>query len=124
MESPTSTVPSGGATPVVPPDEYQFYVVRDERDCTTARLIGGWVYDAGSNGLPGARMYLYNDYGFEAEKQTEGQSQAGKYEFTMGSDAGVFHLVIVDEADNPLSRVVDIDYQPDCRQYVDWQRVQ
>jgi len=124
MESPTSTVPSGGATPVVPPDEYQFHVVRDERDCTTARLIGGRVYDAGGNGLPGARMYLYNDYGFEAEKQTEGQSQAGKYEFTMGSDAGVFHLVIVDGAGNPLSRVVDIDYQPDCSQRVDWQRVQ
>jgi hypothetical protein len=121
---PTSTEPSGGATPIVPRGEYQFRVVRDERDSTTARLIRGWVYDAGGNGLAGAHVYLYNDYGYEARLQTEGQSQAGKYEFAMGSDAGVFHLVIVDGAGNPLSRVVDIDYQPDCSQRVDWQRAQ
>jgi hypothetical protein len=122
--SPTSTEASGGATPVVPPGEYQFRVVRDERDCTTPRLIGGWIYDAGGSGLPGVQVHLYNDYGFEADKQTEGQPQAGKYEFTMGSDAGVFHLVVVDGTGRSLSPVVNVDYQPDCSQHVEWQRVQ
>jgi hypothetical protein len=122
--SPTPTETSGEATPFVPPSGYQFDVVQNERDCTTARLIGGWVYDAGGNGLAGIQMYLYNDYGFEAPQQTRGQPEAGKYEYTMGSDAGVFHLVIVDGAGNPLSPVVDIDYQPDCSQRVEWQRVQ
>jgi hypothetical protein len=122
--SPTSTTPAGGVTPPVPQDGRQYRVLRNERDCTRARLIGGWVYDAGGNGLPWAMVHLYNDYGWSAELQTEGQPQAGKYEFTMGSDAGVFHLVIVDGAGQPLSPVVDIDYQPDCSQRVEWQRVQ
>jgi len=121
---PTSTQTSGEATPVVPLGGYQFRVVQNERDCATVRLIGGWVYDADGNGLAGAQMYLYNDYGFEAPQQTRGQPETGKYEYTMGSDAGVFHLVIVDGAGNPLSPVVDIDYQPDCSQRVEWQRIQ
>jgi hypothetical protein len=120
---PTSTSPAGGATPVVPPGQYQFGIIRNERDCASGGLIGGWVYDAGGNGLAWAHLHLYNDYGWSAEKQSEGPPQAGKYEFTMGSDAGVFHLAVVDGDGQPLSQVVDVDYQPNCSQRVDWQRV-
>jgi hypothetical protein len=120
---PTSTRPAGGATPVVPPGEYQFGIMRNERDCTKGGLIGGRVYGASGDGLPGVNIHLYNDFGYEADGKTEGQSEAGKYEFAMGSDAGVFHLVIVDGAGRPLSQVLDVDYEPSCSQRVDWQRV-
>lgn len=121
---PTSTRPAGGATPFVPQGGNQFSIVHNERDCTKGGLIGGWVYDAGGNGLPWANLHLYNDYGWSADKQSEGPPQAGKYEFTMGFDAGLFHLVIVDGAGQPLGPVVDVDYRPECSQRVDWQRVQ
>ncbi len=122
--SPTSTQTSGEATPVVPPGGYQFGVVRNEQDCSRVRLIGGRVYDASGNGLAGVQVYLYNDATYAHTLETEGQAQAGKYEFAMGSDVDVFHLVIVDGAGNPLSPVVDIDYHADCSQHVDWQRIQ
>jgi hypothetical protein len=123
-ERPTSTAPSGGETTPVPQDGYQFGVVRNEQDCSKGGLIGGRVYDAGGGGLSGVAVYLYNDFTYAHTLHTEGQSQPGKYEFAMGSDADVFHLVIVDGAGNPLSPVVDIDYHPDCSQHVDWQRIQ
>jgi hypothetical protein len=70
-------------------------------------------------------MRLYNDYGWSTPpKQSEGPPQTGKYEFTLGPDAGVFHLLIVDTDEQPLSAVVDVDYQPGCSQRIDWQRVQ
>jgi hypothetical protein len=98
-------------------------VIGNERDCSTRGIIGGWIYDSEGNGLPWANLHLYNDYGWSATKQSEAPPQAGKYEYTMGSDAGLFHLVIVDDRGNPVSRVVDVDYEPDCSQRIDWERV-
>jgi hypothetical protein len=42
----------------------------------------------------------------------------------MGYEAGLFHLLIVDNDGQPVSPVVDVDYDPSCSQRVDWQRVQ
>jgi len=106
------------------PDNYQYRAQTNERDCSKGGVIGGWVYDAAGTGLAWARLSLYNDYGWSAGKQSEGPPQAGKYEFTMGSDAGLFHLLIVDEGGQPLSPAVDIDYDPSCSQRVDWERAQ
>jgi len=128
--SPTPTpsaTPTGSAsesTPVPPADPHQYYVIHNEQDCSRGGIIGGWVYDAGGNGLPWADVRLYNDYGWSANKQSEGPPQAGKYEFTMGFDAGLFHVLVVDAAGQPLSAVIDVDYEPACSQRIDWQRAQ
>jgi hypothetical protein len=102
----------------------QYQVLHNERDCSKGGLIGGFVYDAGGNGLGWANLRLYNDYGWSAVKQSEGPPQAGKYEFTMGSQAGMFHLVILDNDGQPVSPVVDVEYDPSCSQHVDWEKVQ
>jgi hypothetical protein len=82
------------------------------------------VYDASGNGLAWANVRLYNDYGWSASKQSEGPPQFGKYEFTMGFDAGLFHVLVVDASGQPLSAVIDVDYEPACSQRIDWQRAQ
>jgi hypothetical protein len=88
-------------------------------------LIGGFVYDAAGNGLGGANLWLYNDYDFRPPpQQSEGAPQAGKYEFTMGSEGGLFHLVIKDNDGQPVSPVVDVDYDPSCSQGIDWEKAQ
>lgn len=82
------------------------------------------MYDAGGNGLPWAKIRLYNDFGWSATQKSEGPPQTGKYEFAMGGGE-LFHLVIVDiVGGQELSEVVDVEYQPGCSNYIDWQRVQ
>ena len=55
--------------------------------------------------------------------QSEGAFQAGKYEFAMGSEADTFHLVIKENG-QPVSEVVDVDYDPSCSQGIDWEKAQ
>jgi hypothetical protein len=121
--SPSPTETSGGAGPVAP-SRFQYQITQNKQDCAKGGLIGGWVYDAEGNGLGWANLRLYNDYGWSGQKQSEGAPQAGKYEFTMGYEAGLFHLLIVDNDGQPVSPVVDVEYGPSCSQRVDWQRVQ
>ena len=129
---PPSPTPSVSPTPTgtgtqpgpPPPGANQYRVMRNERDCSKGGLIGGWVYDAAGNGLGWANLRLYNDYGWAAAKQSEGVPQAGKYEFTMGFEPGLFHLVILDNDGQPVSPVVDVDYDPSCSQRVDWEKAQ
>ena len=122
--SPTATETSTGPGPVPPSGSYQYRVTRNEQDCNKGGIIGGSVYDAGGNGLAWANLRLYNDFGWTGSKQSEGPPQAGKYEFTMGSEAGLFHLVILDNDGQPVSPAVDVYYDPSCSQGVDWERVQ
>jgi hypothetical protein len=121
IPSPTKEDVEPGPPPSVPS---QFRVSSNERDCSTTAVIGGRVYDAAGNGLPGVTLLLYNDYGWTSDPPavSEGPPQAGKYEFPIGN-AARFHLVILDNGGQPISQVVDIDYQPDCSHRVDWQRV-
>lgn len=126
--SPTATgapsPTSEAAQPGPPPSPgHQFEVIRNERDCSKQRSVEGWVYDGAGNGLTGAILSLYTDGWSAPPLQSEGPPNAGKYGFALGSDAGLFHLLVVDGDGNPLSRVVDIDYQPDCSQRIDWERV-
>ncbi|HUS71171.1 MAG TPA: hypothetical protein VM075_10430 [Anaerolineae bacterium] len=129
---PASPTPSVAPTPTgtgtqpgpPPPGPSQYRVTRNERDCSKGGLIGGWVYDAAGNGLGWANLRLYNDFGWAAAMQSEGVPQAGKYEFTMGFEPGLFHLVILDSEGQPVSPVADVDYDPSCSQRVDWERAQ
>ncbi len=123
--TPTSTPAGSVATPPPPVGEYLFRATRNERDCSSGGLIGGRVYDADGVGLQGIGIRIYNDYGWSPPPRlSQGPPQAGKYEFTMGADAGLFHLLAVDNIGRPLSAVVDVDYEPACSYYIDWQRVQ
>ena len=127
--SPTPSIsptPTGTATPPgpPPPGAYQYRLLRNEQDCSKRGLIGGLVYDAAGDGLAGANLRLYNDDGWTHDMQSEGAPQAGKYEFAMGSEAGLFHLVIVDNDGQPVSPVVDVDYDPSCSQGVDWEKAE
>jgi len=122
-----SATPTGAVAspaPVPPVGEYLYSVIHNEPDCSRGQIIGGRVYDADGEGLPGVSIHLYNDYGWSAGKLSEGPPQAGKYEFTMGLDSGLFHLLIVDNVGRPLSNAVDVDYDPACSNYIDWERVQ
>lgn len=113
-----------GEQPGPPPSPgHQFQVVRNDRDWSKQRSIEGWVYDGAGNGLPGTILSLYTDGWSAPPLQSEGPPNAGKYGFALGSDAGLFHLVVVDGDGNPLSQVVDIDYDPSCSQRVDWQQL-
>jgi hypothetical protein len=128
---PPSPTPSISPTPTgteiqpgrPPPGTNQYRVIRDEPDCSRGRIIGGWVYDAAGNGVTGARLSLYTA-GWRAAMQSEGSPQAGKYEFTLGFDAGLFHLVITDSDGQPISPVVDVEYEPNCSERVDWEKAQ
>jgi hypothetical protein len=122
--TPTPTRSVASPTPVPPVEGHLFRAVRNERDCSTGRLIAGSVYDADGNGLPGISIRIYNDYGWSPPPRlSEGPPQIGKYEFTMGFDAGVFHLLIVDNVGQSLSAEVDVNYEPACSYYIDWQRM-
>ena len=124
--SPTATGTSTRLGPAPPSGSYQYRVARNEQDCNKGGIIGGSVYDAAGNGLAWAKLRIYNDYGWDPRpfKESEGPPQAGKYEFTMGSEAGLFHLVIVDNDGQPVSPSVDVYYDPSCSQGLDWERVQ
>lgn len=122
-----SPIPTGTGTQPgpPPPGANQYRVIRNEPDCSKSRLIGGFVYDAAGNGLGGANLWLYNDIDYRPPpNQSEGPPQAGKYEFAMGSLPGLFHLVIKDNDGQPVSPLVDVDYDPSCSQRVDWEKAQ
>jgi hypothetical protein len=42
----------------------------------------------------------------------------------MGFDPGLFHVLVVDAAGQPLSAVIDVDYEPACSYGIDWQQAQ
>jgi len=124
--TPTTTRVVTSPTPVPPVGAYLFSAIRNEQDCRGGHAyVRGTVYDADSNGLPGIRIRLYNDFGYAPDPiSSKGPAEAGQYEFFMGPDAGRFYLVIVDNVGQPLSAVESVDYLPGCTNYVDWQRVQ
>jgi len=120
--SPTATETNTGPGPAPPSGSHQYRVARNEQDCNKGGIIGGSVYDAGGNGLAWANLWLYTE-GWDGTSQSEGPPRTGKYEFTIFG-AGLFHLVILDDDGQPVSPVIDVDFDPSCSQRVDWERVQ
>ncbi len=98
-------------------------MIRNEVDCSKGGVIGGKVYDADGNGLPWATLKLYNDFEWSATDESEAPPEAGKYEFAMGTGAGLFYLVVVDDSGQQVSAVVDVEYRPDCSNRIDWERI-
>jgi len=123
--TPTPTRSVASPTPIPPITEHLFRVVSDQRDCSTGQgYIRGMVYDANGDGLPGIGVRLYNDFGYSPDPiPSKEPPQAGEYEFAMGPDEGLFHLLIVDNVRRPLNPVANVDYLPGCTYYIDWQRM-
>ncbi len=121
--TPSPTREAGEPTPAPPSGPHQFYVIRNERDCAAGGIIGGWVYDADGNGLPWVNVRLYSEWWSAPLKASEGPPQSGKYEFAMGLDAALFHLLIVDADRQALSEEIEVNYDPECSFRIDWQRV-
>lgn len=98
--------------------------VRQYAACNGTGDIKGAVMDAGSNPLPNVGVKMYNDFGyFPPLARTDA---AGEYTFGLGTDNGIFHLVIVDDFGSNVSPVLDVDYPggnvQGCHIVVEWIR--
>jgi hypothetical protein len=84
--------------------------------------ITGRVVDAGGNPLPGVRLVCYNDW---HRYPVVGSKGGGEYDFPILQAQATWYVVVLDEADRPLSPEVPIQFNPleACWYRLDWQRV-
>ncbi len=99
--------------------------VRQNARCNGTGDIRGSVNDLAGNPLPNVGVKIYNDYGYlPPYARTD---LAGEYEFVLGSDKGLFHLVIVDDFGSNVSAILDVDYpggnEAGCHLVVEWTRI-
>lgn len=99
--------------------------VRQFAQCNGAGDIRGSVQDAGDNPIPNVGIKIYNDYGYlPPYARTD---NAGEYEIALGTDDGVFHLVVVDDFGSNASAVLDVEYPggnvQGCHIVVNWTRI-
>jgi hypothetical protein len=81
----------------------------------------GRIVDAGGNPLAGVRLVCYNEwhrYPIVASKVS------GEYDFPIIQADTTWYVVILDQADQPISPVVAVQFrlQESCRYILDWQR--
>jgi|GEM_PF-746770 tetratricopeptide (TPR) repeat protein len=98
--------------------------VRQNAKCNGTGDIKGAVSDAQGKPLANIGVKIYNDYGYlPPYARTD---LAGEYEIVLGSDKGVFHLVVLDDFGSNASAVLDVDYPggnvQGCHIVVDWKR--
>lgn len=98
--------------------------VRQNAACSGTGTVRGSVQDAQGNPLPNVGVKIYNDYGYlPPYARTD---LAGEYEIVLGSDKGLFHLVIVDDFGSNASAILNVDYPggnvQGCHIVVDWTR--
>ena len=90
--------------------------------CPLAHVyITGQVRDAGGNPLVGVRLVCYNDWHRYPVVASKGD---GWYDFPIIQATTIWYVVVLDEADQPLSPVeaVDFDLSVACWYRLDWQR--
>ncbi|MBI4674697.1 MAG: hypothetical protein HY741_23885 [Chloroflexi bacterium] len=98
--------------------------VRQNAQCKGTGNIKGAVQDAQGKPLQNVGVKIYNDFGYlPPYARTD---SAGEYEIVLGSDKGVFHLVVVDDFGSHASAILDVDYPggnvQGCHITVDWTR--
>lgn len=84
--------------------------------------IVGHVADAGGNPLAGVRLVCYNEwYRYPAVSSKAG----GEYDFAIIQAETTWYVVVLDQADVPISPEVAILFAPHetCRYILDWRRV-
>jgi hypothetical protein len=99
--------------------------VRQNAQCNGTGDIRGTVKDAQGNPIPNVGVKIYNDFGYMPPfARTD---LAGEYQIALGSDRGIFHLVIVDDFGSNASAVFDVDYPggnvQGCHIVVNWTRI-
>jgi hypothetical protein len=70
----------------------------------------------------GVRLVCYNEWHRYPVVASKG---SGEYDFAIIQAQTTWHVVILDQADQPLSPVVPVNFDPleSCRYILDWQRV-
>ena len=84
--------------------------------------ITGRVVDAGGNPLGGVRLVCYNDWHRYPVVGTKG---SGEYDFPILQAEAIWTVVILDEADQPLSPEAAVQFNPleACWYRLNWQRI-
>jgi len=84
--------------------------------------IIGRVVDAGGHPLAGVRLVCYNDWHRYPVVSTKG---GGEYDFPIIQAEATWYVVVLDEADRPLSPEVPVHFTPlqACWYRLDWQRI-
>jgi hypothetical protein len=84
--------------------------------------ITGRVVDAADRPLPGVRLVCYNSWHRYPVVGTKG---GGGYDFPIIQAEATWYVEVLDEADQPLSPPVPVDYNPleACWYRLDWRRV-
>lgn len=124
---PVTVTPNPNAAAVTAPGALVYAPqvrVRQNAKCNGTGDIRGAVKDAQGNPLSNVGVKIYNDYGYQPPYART--DQAGEYEIVLGSDKGLFHLVVVDDFGSNASAVLNVDYPggnvQGCHIVVDWAR--
>ncbi len=126
----TGTVVLGG-TPTVtasPSTESYTWLTSTARDkpCTGTGSLSGTVRDALGRGIPNVAIGYYADLIPLTSIRT---NASGQYQFTLGRDATVLHVVILGaDGKTPVSLSADVHYPgggvAGCHIVIEWQKVQ
>ena len=86
--------------------------------------IVGTVRDAGGNPLGGVRLVCYNDWHRYPVVGSKGGGEVGQYDFPIIQATATWYVVVLDEADRPISPEAAVDFDPlvSCRYIQDWRR--
>ena len=86
--------------------------------------IIGTVRDAGGNPLGGVRLVCYNDWHRYPVVGSKGGGEVGQYDFPIIQATATWYVVVLDEADCPISSEAAVDFDPlvSCRYIQDWRR--
>jgi len=100
--------------------------VANDKTCIGTGDISGVVRDGQGRALSGVIIGYYAD---GISLTTTKTNASGQYQFQLGKDAGIFHLIVLNgDGKTPVSQVVDVQYpggtNVGCHLVVDWQKVQ
>lgn len=84
-------------------------------------FIVGRVVDAAGNPLPGVRLVCYNEWHRYPVVASKG---GGEYDFNISQAETTWYVVVVDEADQPVSPEAAVPFNPaeSCRYILNWQQ--
>ena len=134
--TPADTTPV--LTPLAPsptptqPGRYAFYleddVGHDLGAGCMAQYIRGEVRDRAGHPLEGVRIRVYDIWGNEAYSTSKGGVDIGKWDVVLGPTPNIWHVVVVDNAGQPLSPVAVVPHHQEgpfrdaCVHIVNWRR--
>lgn len=110
---PTSTVPPTG-TPLPPPTPVPQFLFRVgsvgpdySRGCP-GYYVFGYVRDSGGNPLPGLRIRVVSEFGYEIPPATTKTDPPGGYDVLISQQRSLWYVTVVDAANTPLSPAVEV----------------